>query len=161
MLFYRLQALTWWGRVAIWRLKPPLTATWKVPLKTATLSVRRLFTNPSLVFDNGKIFFVFEQLFWVPSYNEKRLERRAISIQPKIPEISVRNQMKRTFSFRSDRNIWEYLWRPVQSPRSFRPKFPFPFDKIVVPGTAGSVSIPPPPPPHRLRTYIVFLPLKI
>lgn len=39
--------------MAIWRLKPPLTATWKVPLKTATLSVCRLFTNPSLVFDNG------------------------------------------------------------------------------------------------------------
>ena len=35
----------------------------------------------------------------MPSYNEKRLERTVISIQPKIPEMSVRNQMERTVSF--------------------------------------------------------------
>ena len=29
----------------------------------------------------------------------------ALSIQPKIPEISIGNQMERTISVRSDRNI--------------------------------------------------------
>ena len=30
-------------------------------------------------------------------------------IQLKIPEFSDRNQMERTISLRSDRNIWEHL----------------------------------------------------
>ena len=47
----------------------------------------------------------------------------ALSIQPKIPEISVRNQMEGTISVLSDRNIWDHLC-------------PFPFDKIVVSSTA-------------------------
>ena len=47
----------------------------------------------------------------------------ALSIQPKIPEISVRNQMERTISVLSDRNIWDHLC-------------PSTFDKIVVPSTA-------------------------
>ena len=34
-----------------------------------------------------------------------------LSIQHKIPEISVRNQMERTISVRSHRNIWGCLWR--------------------------------------------------
>ena len=34
-----------------------------------------------------------------------------LSIRHKIPEISVRNQMERTISAWSDRNIWGYLWR--------------------------------------------------
>ena len=34
-----------------------------------------------------------------------------LSIRHKTPEISVRNQMERTISARSDRNIWGYLWR--------------------------------------------------
>ena len=32
-------------------------------------------------------------------------------IQLKIPEFSDRNRMERTISLRSDRNIWEHLWR--------------------------------------------------
>ena len=31
-----------------------------------------------------------------------------LSIQPKIPEISIRNQMERTISVRSDRNILDH-----------------------------------------------------
>ena len=39
----------------------------------------------------------------------------------KIPEISFRNQMERTISIGSDRNIWDHLWRPPLWPvRSFR-----------------------------------------
>ena len=35
-----------------------------------------------------------------------------LSVQPKISEIFLRNQqMERTISVRSDRNIWEHLWR--------------------------------------------------
>ena len=34
----------------------------------------------------------------------------ALSIQPKIPNISIRNQlMELTISVRSDRNIWDHL----------------------------------------------------
>ena len=35
----------------------------------------------------------------------------ALSIQPKIPEILVRNQMEQTISVRSDQNIWDHLWK--------------------------------------------------
>ena len=43
---------------------------------------------------------------------------RTPSIRHKIPEISVRNQMERTISVRSDRNIWGYLlrWSTVTGP---------------------------------------------
>ena len=34
-----------------------------------------------------------------------------LSIQPKIPDISVRNQTERTISVRSDLNIWYHLWK--------------------------------------------------
>ena len=49
--------------------------------------------------------------------------------------------MERTISVRSNRNIWDHLWRwsPVRQARSFLsivPKCPFPFDKIVVRSTA-------------------------
>lgn len=40
-----------------WRLKSTSPATWKPPSPAAILSVGRLCTNPSLVFDNGKIGF--------------------------------------------------------------------------------------------------------
>ena len=43
----------------------------------------------------------------------------AVSIQPKIPEISIRNQMEQTISVRPERNIWDHLWRSVE------PKCPF------------------------------------
>ena len=39
----------------------------------------------------------------------KGSDKKALSIQPQIPEISVRNQMERTISVRSDRNIWDNL----------------------------------------------------
>ena len=35
---------------------------------------------------------------------------RVLSIQPKIPQVSVRNQMEWTISVRSYQNIWERLW---------------------------------------------------
>ena len=35
----------------------------------------------------------------------------ALSIQPKILEILVRNQMEQTVSVRSDQNIWDHLWK--------------------------------------------------
>ena len=72
-----------------------------------------------------------------------RLWQRALSIQLKIREILVRNQMERTISVQSDRNIWDYL--------EGRPLWPiltglvisvvwteclFPFDKIVVPSAS-------------------------
>lgn len=53
MLFRRPQALTWRSRKAIWRLSSSSRATSRALLTTATLSVRRPCTNPSLVFDNG------------------------------------------------------------------------------------------------------------
>ena len=72
------------------------------------------------------LFPIFRKL------NGKRPEK-ALFIQPKIPEISVR----------SDRNIWDHLctftggsFRPVGSFWSVGPECPFPFDKIVVPSTA-------------------------
>ena len=33
----------------------------------------------------------------------------ALSSQPQIPEISVRNEMERTILALSDRNIWDHL----------------------------------------------------
>ena len=36
---------------------------------------------------------------------------RALFIQPKLPKISVRNQMERTILVRTDRNIWNHLGR--------------------------------------------------
>ena len=42
----------------------------------------------------------------LPSY----VNLRVLSIQPKIPEVSVRNQMEWTISVRSYQNIWERLW---------------------------------------------------
>ena len=56
----------------------------------------------------------------------------ALSIQPKIPEISIGNQMERTIWVRSDRNIWDYL--VLYFGRSDR-NVPF-HDEIVVPSTA-------------------------
>ena len=35
----------------------------------------------------------------------------ALSIQPKILEILVRNQMEQTISVWSDQNIWDHLWK--------------------------------------------------
>ena len=46
----------------------------------------------------------FEFLLW------SRITGR-FSFGSKIPEFSVRNQMERTISVRSDRNIWNHLWR--------------------------------------------------
>ena len=54
---------------------------------------------------------------------------RAFSIQPKIPEISIRNQMERTILVRSDTF-------KVRTFRLVGPKCPFLFDLIVVPSTA-------------------------
>ena len=49
------------------------------------------------------------------SFLQKRIKQIrdcwTLSIQLKIPEISVRNQMERIISVRSDRDIWEHLWR--------------------------------------------------
>ena len=64
---------------------------------------------------------------------------RALSIQSKIQQISVRNQMERTISVWSERNILVKfeggpLW-PVRSFRSVGPKCAFLFDKIVLPST--------------------------
>ena len=64
----------------------------------------------------------------------------ALSIQPKYPQVLIRNQMERAISVRSDRNIWDNLWRwftltsPLISVGPTRKSFPF--DKIVVPSTA-------------------------
>ena len=64
----------------------------------------------------------------------------ALSIQPKYPQVLIRNQMERTISVRSDRNIWDKLWRwfTLTSPLiSVGPtEKSLPFDKIVVPSTA-------------------------
>ena len=67
----------------------------------------------------------------------------ALSIQPKYPQLLVRNQMERTISsisVRSDRNIWDHLWKwfTLTSPLiSVGPtEKSLPFDKIVVPSTA-------------------------
>ena len=63
---------------------------------------------------------------------------RALSIQHKIPEISIRNQMERTILVRSDRNICDHLWRWSTStgPHIRSPKCPFSLDLIIVPSTA-------------------------
>ena len=67
----------------------------------------------------------------------------ALSIQLKFPQLLVRNQMERTIScisVRSDRNIWDHLWRCftlTTPPISVGPtEKSLPFDKIVVPSTA-------------------------
>jgi len=67
----------------------------------------------------------------------------ALSIHPKIPEISARNQIVRAISIRSDRNTWDHILKVVHFDRSGHllnrsvgPTCPFPFDKIVVPSTA-------------------------
>ena len=58
-----------------------------------------------------------------------------LAINPKLPEISVRNQIERTISVRSDRSIWVHLWRgplwPVWSFRSVGPNFPFHLTKLL------------------------------
>ena len=66
----------------------------------------------------------------------------ALSIQLKFPQLLVRNQMERTIScisVRSDRNIWDHLWRCftlTTPPISVGPtEKSLPFDKIVVPST--------------------------
>ena len=72
--------------------------------------------------------------FIAPNFSE------ALSIQPKYLQLLVRNQMERTISVRSDRNIWDHLWRwfTLTSPLiSVGPtEKSLPFDKIVVPSTA-------------------------
>ena len=69
--------------------------------------------------------------------------QKALFIQPKIPEISVRNQMER-FRF-GPTGIFGTTFAPLQVVhfdrsahfgRSVGPKCPFPFDKIAVPSTA-------------------------
>ena len=40
---------------------------------------------------------------------EQSLYNHSDTIQPKVLEVSVRNQMKRTISVRSDRNLWSTL----------------------------------------------------
>ena len=54
----------------------------------------------------------------------------ALSVQPKIPEISARNQMERTISVQC-----EYLGPPLKVVLFYQSGH-FSFDKIVVPGTA-------------------------
>ena len=44
-------------------------------------------------------------------HRENYFRSWALSIQPKIPEISIRNQMELTISIRSDRNIRDHLCR--------------------------------------------------
>ena len=67
------------------------------------------------LFSKGLIWSISSD-FW-KAYLEPTLtlvtnrSHRALSIQSKIPEISDINQMEQTISVRSDRNIWDYLWR--------------------------------------------------
>ena len=73
-------------------------------------------------------------------FNGKRPER-ALFIQPKISEISVRNQMERfrfgpTGIFGTTFAPLQVVHLPVGSFWSVGPECPFPFDKIVVPSTA-------------------------
>jgi len=44
-------------------------------------------------------------------YNSSICTLWPLSIQPKIPEISIRNQMEQTISVRSNQNIWHHLHR--------------------------------------------------
>ena len=63
----------------------------------------------------------------------------ALSIQPKYPQLLVRNQMEWTIPVPSDRNIWDHLWKwfTLTSPLiSVGPtEKSLPFDKIVVPSS--------------------------
>ena len=53
---------------------------------------------------------------------------RALSIQPKILEILVRNQMERTILVGSDQNIWDHLeGGPLWSVWCISPKYPLSF----------------------------------
>ena len=64
----------------------------------------------------------------------------ALSIQPKYPQLLVRNQMEWTIPVPSDRNIWDHLWKWFTLTSPLIPIGPteksLPFDKIVVPSTA-------------------------
>ena len=44
-------------------------------------------------------------------YNSSICTLWPLSIQPKIPEISIRNQMEQTILVRSNQNIWDHLHR--------------------------------------------------
>ena len=59
---------------------------------------------------------------------------------PKLQKFQLLHQMERTISVWSNRNIWDQLWRwstlTVPLSWSVGPKWPVPFDKIVVPSTA-------------------------
>ena len=81
----------------------------------------------------------FEGRIFIDSCAERevKLQESAIpgvlSIRPKFPEISGWSQMEWSVSVRSDRNIWDHLWRwSSLTGRSVRPKRAVPFTKILV-----------------------------
>ena len=75
---------------------------------------------------NHEFDFRYHLLAFSPGYSFfLELSDGALSILPKIPEILVRNQMEQTISVRSDRNIWDHLWRSVG------PKVPFHLTKLL------------------------------
>ena len=66
----------------------------------------------SVLLTMGKASVADTVLRWTNKKNNKTggpCHSKALSIQPKILEIFVRNQMERTILVRSDQNIWDHL----------------------------------------------------
>ena len=77
----------------------------------------------------GKANVADTALHWTnKNSNKTGVHSKALSIQPKILEILVRNQMEWTILVRSDRNIWDHHeGGPVWSVQCISPKYPLSF----------------------------------